>query len=69
LQLDSPGSQENRLQPESGRSDNSRNNEMSKGKCKNISKGNQFDLATSEPSFPTTANPAYPNIPLKKIQI
>jgi hypothetical protein len=31
----------------------------------NISNRNQFDLATSEPSSPTTASPRYPNTHLK----
>ena len=39
---------------------------MAKGKHKNISNRNQFDLAISEPSSPTTASPGYPNTPLKQ---
>jgi hypothetical protein len=55
-----------RLQSETGRSDNTRDNQMARSKCKNIRNRNQFDLATSEPSFPTTASPGYPNTPLKQ---
>ena len=39
---------------------------MARGKHKNISNRNQFYLATSEPSSPTTASPGYPNTPLKQ---
>jgi hypothetical protein len=34
---------------------------MAKGKHKNISNRNQDDLASSESSSSTTANPGYPN--------
>ena len=39
---------------------------MARGKHKNISNRNQFDLATSELSSPNTASPGYPNTPLKQ---
>jgi hypothetical protein len=39
---------------------------MVRGKGKNISNRNQgYYLASSEPSFPTTANPGYSNTPEK----
>ena len=38
---------------------------MARGKHKNISNRNQFDLATSELSSPTTESPGSPNTPLK----
>jgi hypothetical protein len=64
LQLDSPGSEDHRkerLQSEIGRPDNIRDNQMSRCKSQNISNRNQFDLTTSEPSFPTITSPRYPN--------
>ena len=39
---------------------------MVKGKHKNISNRNQDYLASSESSYPTTANPGYPNKPEKQ---
>jgi len=39
---------------------------MARSKLRNISNRNQFDLATSEPSSPTTASPGYPNTPIKQ---
>jgi hypothetical protein len=39
---------------------NARDNQMARGKGKNISNRNQGYLASSEPSSPTTASPAYP---------
>ena len=44
----------NNLQPKKGRAVNTRDNQMAKGKCRNISNRNQGYLATSEPSSPTT---------------
>jgi hypothetical protein len=55
-----------RLQSETLRPDNTRDNQMVTDKRKKISKRNQFDLATSEPSSPTTASPRYPNTPIKQ---
>jgi hypothetical protein len=34
---------------------------MSKGKCKNLTNRNQDYLAPSEPNYPTTVSPGYPN--------
>jgi hypothetical protein len=39
---------------------------MAGGKPKNISNRNQGYLASSEPSFPTTASPEYINTPEKQ---
>lgn len=39
---------------------------MARVKCKNKSNRNQFDLTKSEHSSPKTANPGYPNKPIKK---
>jgi hypothetical protein len=39
---------------------------MVRGKCKNISNRNQGYLATSEPSYHTTASPGYCNTPEKQ---
>jgi hypothetical protein len=69
VQLDSARSQghrKDRLQSEIGRSDNTTDNQMMRGKCKNISNRKQFDLATTEPSSATTASPGFPNTPLKR---
>jgi hypothetical protein len=46
--------------------DKTRDNQMASDKHKNISNRNQFDLATSEPSSPTTASPGYPNTPINQ---
>ena len=54
------------LQSNIGRPDNTRDNQMWRKKHKNISNRNQFDLATSEPSFPTTGSPEYLNTPIKQ---
>jgi hypothetical protein len=45
---------------------NTRDNEMARGKGKNISNRNQGYLAPSEPSSPITVSPGYPNIPEKQ---
>ena len=34
---------------------------MAKDKCKIVTNRNQINMAPSEPSSPTTANPGYPN--------
>ena len=39
---------------------------MAKEKWKNLSNGNQGNLAISEPSFPTTASSGLPNTPEKE---
>ena len=46
---------------ETARPANTRDNQMAKGKHKNISKRNKDYLASLEPSSPTKANPGYPN--------
>ena len=52
---------------ETARPANTRDNQMAKGKHKNISNRNQGYLASSEPSSPTTASPGYPNTPQKQV--
>jgi hypothetical protein len=52
----------NRLQPETGRTSKRRDYQMAKGKCKNLTKGNQDYMASSEPRTPTTSSSGYPNI-------
>jgi hypothetical protein len=39
---------------------------MAKGKLKNLTKRNQEDSTSSEPSMPTTVSPGYPNTPKKQ---
>jgi hypothetical protein len=51
---------------ETARPANTRDNQMAKGKHKNISNRNQGYLASSEPSSPTMVNPGYPNTPEKQ---
>jgi hypothetical protein len=46
------GSRKNKLQSETEKPDNTRDNQMARGKHKNKNNRNQYDLATSEPSFP-----------------
>ena len=55
-----------RLQSETARSVNTRDNQMVRGKHKNISNRNQSYLATSESSYPTTASPRYPKMSEKQ---
>jgi hypothetical protein len=50
----------------SARPVNTRDNQMARGKHKNISNRNQCYLATSELSSPTTASPRCPNTPEKQ---
>jgi hypothetical protein len=45
------------------RTANTRDNQISRGKVKNISNRNQGFWASSEPSSQTTASPGYPNTP------
>jgi hypothetical protein len=56
----------NTLQPETARTSNNRDNQRAKGKCKNLTKRNQEELASSEPSTSTTASHGYPNTPEKE---
>jgi hypothetical protein len=53
-------------QSETARSANTRDDQMSRGKGKNINNRNQGYLASSESSSPTTASPGYPNKPEKQ---
>jgi gas vesicle protein len=50
----------NKLQPETVIIFNTRDYQLAKGKCKNLTKRNQDYLASSEPSTSTTASPGYP---------
>jgi hypothetical protein len=50
-----------RLQAETAKPVNSRNSQIVIGKHKNISNKNKCNLATSDPSYLTTASPGYPN--------
>jgi hypothetical protein len=43
-----------------------RDNQIARGKCKNISNKNQSYLASSEPSSSTIASPGYPTISEKQ---
>ena len=45
---------------------NTRDNQMEKGKCKNITNRKQGNIAPSEWSSPKTASPGYPTIPEKQ---
>jgi hypothetical protein len=52
---------------ETARQANTGDNQMAKGKCKNISNRNQDYLASSKPSSLTTLNPGYPRTPEKQV--
>jgi hypothetical protein len=56
----------NKLQPETARTPNTRDYQMVKVKCKNLTNGDQDYLASSERSTPTTASPGYSNTPEKQ---
>ena len=45
---------------------NTRDNQMAKGKHRNVPNRNQDDMAPSKPNSPTTASPGYPNTPEKQ---
>jgi hypothetical protein len=45
---------------------NSRDYQMAKGKCKNLTNRNQDHSLSSEPSTPTSASRGYPNTPKKQ---
>ena len=45
---------------------NTRDNQMAKGKRRNITNRNQGNMAPSEPNSPTTASPGYPSTPEKQ---
>jgi hypothetical protein len=51
----------NKLQPETARTSNTRDYQMVKGKCKNLTNRNQDYLPSSEPTTNTTSSPGYPN--------
>ena len=51
----------NTLQPETARTSKTRDNQMAKGKCKNLSNRKQDYLVPSEPCSPTTASYGFPN--------
>ena len=53
-------------QSETARPANTRDSQMAKGKCKNITNRNQVNIAPSKPSSPTTVSPRYPNTLEKK---
>jgi hypothetical protein len=55
----------NKIQPETTRISNTRDYQMVKGKCKNLTNRNKDYLVSSEPSTLTSASPGYPNT-LKK---
>jgi hypothetical protein len=50
-----------KLKPETARPTNNRDNQLTKGKCKNLTNRNQGYMASSEPSSPTTVSPGYAN--------
>jgi uncharacterized protein YeaO (DUF488 family) len=56
----------NKLQPEPARTYNTRDCQMPKGKCKNLTNRKQDNLAISEPSTSTTASPGYLSTPEKQ---
>jgi hypothetical protein len=51
----------NKLHPETARTSNTRDYQMVKGKCKNLTNRIQDYLASSESSTPTTLSPGYSN--------
>jgi hypothetical protein len=56
----------NKLQPETVRTSNTRDYQMSKGKLKNLTNKKQNHSASSEPRTPNKARPGYPNTPEKQ---
>jgi hypothetical protein len=50
----------NKHQPETAKTTNTRDYQMVKGKCKNLTNKNHDYLASSEPSTPSTASLGYP---------
>jgi hypothetical protein len=54
------------LQRDKPQSETARDNQMARGKGKNISNRNQGYLASSETSSPTIVRPGYPNTPEKQ---
>ena len=50
-----------KLQPDTSRTSNTRDYQIAKGKCKNLTNRNQDNLASSEHRTPTTGSPGCPN--------
>ena len=61
--LKQPQDSRGRLQRESPRPANTRDNQLAKGKHKPISNRSQYTWASSEPISPITASPGYANTP------
>jgi hypothetical protein len=59
-------SQEEKFQPETPRTSNTRDYQMAKGKCKTLTNRNQDNSALTEPSTPITASSGYPKTPEKQ---
>ena len=55
-----------KLQPVTAGPTNTRDNQIAKGKGRNIASSNQGNMAPSKPNSPTTASPGYPNTPGKQ---
>ena len=53
-------------QPVTIRPSNTSENQMAKGKRRNVTNRNQGIMAASEPNYPTIASPGYPNIQEKQ---
>ena len=56
----------NKPQSETATPANTKDNQIAKGKLKNINNRNQGNMVPSEPSSPTTASPGYTNTPEKQ---
>jgi hypothetical protein len=50
-----------KIKPETARPTNTTDNQMVKGKCRNLTNRNQGYVASSQPTSPTTASHGYPN--------
>jgi hypothetical protein len=55
-----------KLKPATARPTNSRDNQMVKGKHKNVTNRNQGCMSSPDPSSPTTPCSGYPNTPEKQ---
>jgi hypothetical protein len=55
----------NKLQPETARTSSTRDYQMAKGKCKDLTNRNKDYFPSSEHNTATTASPGYPNTPEK----
>ena len=53
-------------QPVTARATNTRDNQMTKWKCRDVTNRNQGNMPTSAPNSPTTASPGYHNTPEKQ---